>query len=169
MRRIEADEKGKRDAGLAAWQCRRCSKRPRVDPLAAAPVRVPETSVDATRASVIGSSVPTASLDASRNADVQAAPSPLPAAPTVIEIDDDIEMIDMSSPVIVPPPTPVPAQAPVKPPTQTNQREAPTTSTSAAPAAGGFPSKPAPNVTSDRQTHIFGRAAGSARGRQVKP
>lgn len=181
LRRIEADEKGKRDAGLAAWQCRRCSKRPRVDPPAAAPVRILETSrapqatptqrdgiVDAARATVISSAVPTASLDTSRNSDNQATRSRLPATPAVIEIDDDIEMVDMSSLVIVPPPTPVPAQAPVKPPSQTNPREAPAPSTSAAPAAGGFPSKRAPNVTSDRQTHILGKAAGSARGRQVK-
>lgn len=181
LRRIEADEKGKRDAGLAAWQCRRCSKRPRVDPPAAAPVRVLETSrapqatptqrdgiTDAARATVTGSAVPTASLNTSRNSDNQATHSRPPATPAVIEIDDDVEMVDMSSLVIVPLPTPVPAQVPAKPPSQTNPREAVAPSAFAAPAAGGFPSKSAPNITSDRQIHILGKGAGSAGGRQVK-
>ncbi len=183
MRRIEADEKGKRDAGLAAWQCRRCSKKSRVDPPAAAPVRVLETnrahqptpaqrdgsSVDATRTGVIRSAAPTAStsLNTSRNPGTQATSGRPTTAPSVIAIDDDIEMIDMSSPVVVPP-TPVPAHAPVKPPSQINLPEVLAPSTSAAPAAEGLPSKPTPNVTlSYRQTHVLGKAAESARGRQV--
>ncbi|KAH9851571.1 hypothetical protein C2E23DRAFT_229812 [Lenzites betulinus] len=39
LARFEADEKGKRDGGLGAWQCRRCSKRPRVELPAVAPPR----------------------------------------------------------------------------------------------------------------------------------
>ncbi|KAI0669197.1 hypothetical protein C8Q78DRAFT_201202 [Trametes maxima] len=37
MERMVADEKGKRSAGLSAWQCRRCTKKPRIEPPAAAP------------------------------------------------------------------------------------------------------------------------------------
>ncbi|EIW59048.1 uncharacterized protein TRAVEDRAFT_46362 [Trametes versicolor FP-101664 SS1] len=75
----------------------------------------------------------------------------------------------MSSLVIVPLPTPVPAQVPAKPPSQTNPREAVAPSAFDAPAAGGFPSKSAPNITSDRQIHILGKGAGSAGGRQKRP
>ncbi|OJT12782.1 hypothetical protein TRAPUB_10617 [Trametes pubescens] len=75
----------------------------------------------------------------------------------------------MSSPVVVPP-TPVPAHASVKPSSQINLPEVLAPSTSAAPAAEGLPSKPTPNVTSSyRQTHVLGKAAESARGRQKRP
>ncbi|KAI0647732.1 hypothetical protein C8Q79DRAFT_526858 [Trametes meyenii] len=64
MVRMEADEKGKRSAGLSAWQCRRCTKRPRIEP-------------------------PTTTLPTS----VLSVQSTQPAVPSVIIIDDDIQEV----------------------------------------------------------------------------
>lgn len=125
---IEANKKGKCNAGLATWQCCHCSKRPRVDPPAAVPVwalemshapqatptRKDVISVDTTRASAADPAAPTMLLDTTQNSDMQATSSRPPTIPTVIEINDDTEMVDISSLVIVPPPTPVSTQAPVR-------------------------------------------------------
>ncbi|KAI0632460.1 hypothetical protein C8Q77DRAFT_926609 [Trametes polyzona] len=91
MRRFEADEKGERDSGLAAWQCRRCTKKARVEPPTLStpqagstrPQLLQHTSVDSES---LSSRVPQTTRPSSQG-----------SVPTVIEIDDDVEMVDVVS------------------------------------------------------------------------
>ncbi|KAI0769854.1 hypothetical protein C8Q74DRAFT_853369 [Fomes fomentarius] len=107
--RIDADKKGKRDAGLGGWQCRTCTKRSRTEP-SSRPDLLNEGSAPL---------VPTLALKAPQT--LQNSSTAMPAlsmiAPTVITIDDEDDDDVMS---LDEPPRPVSKLATklVQPPTQ---------------------------------------------------
>ncbi|KAI0357390.1 hypothetical protein OH77DRAFT_1588304 [Trametes cingulata] len=139
MGRIDADERGKRDAGLSAWQCRRCTKKIRVEAPATAPARPVESAqktsapceprgkggdTNGVAAPVArNASVPVDSKSSGHSSSTQARKS---AEPAVIEVDDDIQMVDAAPPPIpVKQSTPVVTKVPVSIPAQPVVQEIP--------------------------------------------
>ncbi|KAJ2966500.1 hypothetical protein NUW54_g13789 [Trametes sanguinea] len=95
INRITADEQGKRHAGLAAWQCKRCTKRQRTDVQPTVNARAPPT-VPVERTAWVSSDagLPSDSLANSRpqSGAPTSADSKTPI-PIVIDLDDEIEIV----------------------------------------------------------------------------
>lgn len=106
MGRMNADERGKRDAGLSAWVCRRCAKRRRIESPSS-------NASDVFGVQEIG--VQPQSVLPQVNKDTKGQRKPPPSEVlAVIELDDDIEVIETPAKAVSnePPPSPPPAPLP---------------------------------------------------------
>ncbi|KAI0324903.1 hypothetical protein GY45DRAFT_1438773 [Cubamyces sp. BRFM 1775] len=116
MGRMSADERGKRDAGLSAWVCKKCTKRRRVEPPPSLTHDVIEVLEDGVQQQ--------SSLSQVNDEGKGKRKGPPSELPTVIELDDNVEVAEMPaetvfnkppSPPPPPPPAPLPTPLPVAP------------------------------------------------------
>ena len=97
LQRLSLDSQGKRDAGLAGWQCKRCTKRARTEtPL---PAAAPDQSVGPSKPAAASTPPPQSkpSLNGHLNSigTTWSVPlQPRPSAPIQVSEDDDIIMLD---------------------------------------------------------------------------
>ncbi|KAI8978830.1 hypothetical protein BD414DRAFT_119640 [Trametes punicea] len=101
--RINADEQGKHDAGLAAWQCRVCSKKRRVEDISAdGTASRDNTSKIARSQAADGTNLHELKASASNPTDTtppvvpaKSASNALPSNVVVIDIDDDVDIVEV--------------------------------------------------------------------------